>query len=102
MLLLLCTATQGVASSTSWQTGFNAANILCGVGLLATPYALAISGVGSLALLILIGESTLGRCNGIKQAQHMHGLEWYEGITGDGSNCYPQAITCPNRVALCG
>ena len=38
-----------------WQTVFNSVNILCGVGLLATPYAAACSGWGSLSFLILTG-----------------------------------------------
>jgi hypothetical protein len=44
------------ATSSSWQAAFNAINILCGVGLLTTPYAMAISGLSSLLLLIGIGE----------------------------------------------
>ncbi|WIA39259.1 hypothetical protein OEZ86_005381 [Tetradesmus obliquus] len=43
------------ATSSSWQAAFNAINILCGVGLLTTPYAMAISGLSSLLLLIGIG-----------------------------------------------
>eukprot|EP00879_Flechtneria_rotunda_P030651 GHRR01033314.1.p1 GENE.GHRR01033314.1~~GHRR01033314.1.p1 ORF type:complete len:491 (+),score=123.32 GHRR01033314.1:299-1771(+) len=43
------------ATSSSWQAGLNAINILCGVGLLTTPYALAITGTTSLLLLIGIG-----------------------------------------------
>lgn len=44
------------ATSTTWQAAFNAVNILCGVGLLTTPYAMAITGVSSLLLLMGIGE----------------------------------------------
>ncbi|KAF6258591.1 transmembrane amino acid transporter protein-domain-containing protein [Scenedesmus sp. NREL 46B-D3] len=43
------------ATSSSWQAAFNAVNILCGVGLLTTPYAMASSGLSSLLLLISIG-----------------------------------------------
>ncbi len=51
---MLCQVESG---SSLWQAGFNAANILCGVGLLTTPYAMAISGISSLALLVMIGET---------------------------------------------
>jgi hypothetical protein len=58
-LCLLCTwlpcPLQDIPSSSTWAAGFNATNILAGVGLLATPYAVSISGVGSLALLLLVG-----------------------------------------------
>lgn len=53
---LLCL--QERATSSSWQAAFNAINILCGVGLLTTPYAMAISGLSSLLLLIGIGEDS--------------------------------------------
>jgi vesicular inhibitory amino acid transporter len=43
------------ATSTTWQAAFNAINILCGVGLLTTPYAMAITGLSSLFLLVAIG-----------------------------------------------
>eukprot|EP00775_Hariotina_reticulata_P005906 gene5906-6147_t len=43
------------ATSTTWQAAFNAVNILCGVGLLTTPYAMAITGISSLLLLMGIG-----------------------------------------------
>lgn len=42
-------------TSSNWQTAFNAINVLCGVGLLTTPYAMAISGTSALLLLVLIG-----------------------------------------------
>lgn len=38
------------------KTLFNSVNILCGVGLLATPYASAQMGWSSLLLLIVLGE----------------------------------------------
>jgi amino acid permease len=44
------------ATSSNWQTAFNAINVLCGVGLLTTPYAMAISGTGALLLLLVVGE----------------------------------------------
>jgi hypothetical protein len=47
------------ATSSNWQTAFNAINVLCGVGLLTTPYAMAISGTGALLLLLVVGESCL-------------------------------------------
>jgi hypothetical protein len=47
------------ATSSSWQAAFNAINILCGVGLLTTPYAMAISGLSSLLLLIGIGTDVM-------------------------------------------
>lgn len=48
------------ATSSSWQAAFNAINILCGVGLLTTPYAVAITGLASLLLLVAIGEFMRG------------------------------------------
>lgn len=56
------------STSSTWQTAFNAVNILCGVGLLTTPYAVALSGGLSLLLLLLVGGmacytgSLLARC----------------------------------------
>jgi amino acid permease len=44
------------ATSSNWQTAFNAINVLCGVGLLTTPYAMAITGTSALLLLVFIGE----------------------------------------------
>ena len=44
------------STSSNWQTAFNAINVLCGVGLLTTPYAMAISGTSALLLLVLIGR----------------------------------------------
>ena len=38
------------------KTLFNSVNILCGVGLLATPYAAAEMGWASLLLLTILGE----------------------------------------------
>jgi hypothetical protein len=38
---------------------FNAINVLCGVGLLTTPYAMAITGTSALLLLVLIGSCSL-------------------------------------------
>jgi vesicular inhibitory amino acid transporter len=38
------------------KTLFNSVNILCGVGLLATPYAAAEMGWASLLLLGILGE----------------------------------------------
>ncbi|KAF8064553.1 AVT1D [Scenedesmus sp. PABB004] len=43
------------ASSSTLQAAFNAVNILCGVGLLTTPYAMAISGLASMLLLVGVG-----------------------------------------------
>lgn len=43
------------ASSSNWQTAFNAINVLCGVGLLTTPYAMAITGTSALLLLVFVG-----------------------------------------------
>ena len=40
------------------KTLFNAVNILCGVGLLATPYAAAQMGWASLLLLLVLGMHT--------------------------------------------
>jgi amino acid permease len=45
-------------TSSTWQAAFNAVNVLCGVGLLVTPFATATSGLASLLLLVTIGEST--------------------------------------------
>ncbi|GBF97064.1 hypothetical protein Rsub_09537 [Raphidocelis subcapitata] len=42
-------------TSSTLQTAFNACNLLCGVGLLTTPYALELSGWGALLLLALVG-----------------------------------------------
>lgn len=39
---------------------FNAINVLCGVGLLTTPYAMAITGTSALLLLVLIGACSQG------------------------------------------
>lgn len=39
---------------------FNAINVLCGVGLLTTPYAMAITGTSALLLLVLIGARSQG------------------------------------------
>lgn len=46
------------ATSSNWQMAFNAINVLCGVGLLTTPYAMAITGTSALLLLVLIGAVT--------------------------------------------
>ena len=43
------------AKSGFLKTLFNAVNILCGVGLLATPYAAAQMGWASLLLLLILG-----------------------------------------------
>ncbi|CAL5218396.1 g69 [Coccomyxa viridis] len=56
------------AKSGFLKTLFNAVNILCGVGLLATPYAAAQMGWASLLLLVVLGlmflytAKLLGRC----------------------------------------
>lgn len=49
------------STSSNWQTAFNAINVLCGVGLLTTPYAMAISGTSALLLLVLIGTLAPGQ-----------------------------------------
>lgn len=53
------------ATSSNWQTAFNAINVLCGVGLLTTPYAMAITGTSALLLLIVIGECQ--QCSSLSQ-----------------------------------
>jgi hypothetical protein len=51
------------ATSSGLQTAFNAINVLCGVGLLTTPFTVAITGTSALLLLVLIGARAvrLGR-----------------------------------------
>lgn len=57
---------QGTCSTL--QTAFNSGNILCGVGLLTVPFAMANSGFSSIVLLLLIGMAAcytgclLARC----------------------------------------
>ena len=50
------------AKSGFLKTLFNAVNILCGVGLLATPYAAAQMGWASLLLLVVLGTNPSPGC----------------------------------------
>ena len=49
------------------KTLFNSVNILCGVGLLATPYAAAEMGWASLLLLAILGKHALPEGSRIPQ-----------------------------------
>lgn len=53
--VMLCDKQERTTSS-AWQTAFNAINVLCGVGLLTTPYTMAITGTSALLLLVVIGR----------------------------------------------
>ena len=53
------------------KTLFNSVNILCGVGLLATPYAAAEMGWASLLLLAILGKHACTPClKDLKTVQH--------------------------------
>jgi amino acid permease len=62
------------ATSSDWQTAFNAINVLCGVGLLTTPYAMAITGTSALLLLLFIGECCCSCCGSKVQGALMVAL----------------------------